>query len=63
MQNSEGALELGNVQYEVGRTQLLDVLQLQTRLDSARSGLISTQSARLINLHLALGGDFQSQKE
>lgn len=62
VENSELVLELGNTKYEVGQTQLLDLLQLQTRLASARSDLVSAQSARLvnrINLHLALGGDFQ----
>ena len=66
VENSQKALNLGRVQYEVGRSQLLDVLQLQARLVSARSGLISAQSARLvnrINLHLALGGNFPKEEK
>ena len=66
VENGQKALDLGRIQYEVGRSQLLDVLQLQARLVSARSGLISAQSARLINrinLHLALGGNFQKEEK
>ncbi len=66
VQNSERAFELGNLRYETGQTELLDVLQLQARLATAHTGVISAQSARLvnrINLHLALGGNFQSDDD
>jgi len=59
--NSE-AYRLGRIQFEVGATDLLSVLQLQGRLLSARSVLIGVEQERLtnrINLHLALGGSFQ----
>ena len=56
--NSE-AYRLGRIQFEVGATDLLSVLQLQGRLLSARAVLIGVEQERLtnrINLHLALGG-------
>jgi outer membrane protein TolC len=59
--NSE-AYRLGRIQFEVGATDLLSVLQLQGRLLNARAVLIGVEQERLtnrINLHLALGGSFQ----
>lgn len=56
------AVEKTQAQYEVGRVDLLSLLQIQTRELSARSALIRLQNAELaehINLHLALGGDFE----
>jgi outer membrane protein TolC len=56
------AYRLGRIQFEVGATDLLSVLQLQGRLLSARAVLIGVEQERLtnrINLHLALGGSFQ----
>jgi multidrug efflux system outer membrane protein len=56
------AYRLGWIQFEVGITDLLSVLQLQGRLLSARAVLIGVEQERLtnrINLHLALGGSFQ----
>jgi outer membrane protein TolC len=58
--NSE-AYRLGSIQFEVGATDLLSVLQLQGRLLSARAALTGIEQERLtnrINLHLALGGSF-----
>ena len=59
------AYNLTNKQYEVGKIDLLSVLQVQTRWLGARSALLSLQRARLtnrINLHLALGGDFELEE-
>ena len=59
-QDSE-ALRLGRVRYNVGATDLLDVLQLQTRQLDSNFELIGVRADRLANrvaLHLALGGGF-----
>ena len=55
------ALRLGRVRYKVGATDLLDVLQLQTRQLDTSFDLIGVRADRLSNrvaLHLALGGGF-----
>lgn len=60
-QDSE-ALRLGRIRYEVGATNLLDVLQLQTRQLNTQFDLIGIRGDRLSNrvaLHLALGGGFE----
>jgi len=60
--NNENAYELAKAQYDVGRTEVLDVLQIQARVLAAKSALIRIQNERLaqrINLHLALGGSFE----
>jgi NodT family efflux transporter outer membrane factor (OMF) lipoprotein len=59
-QDSE-ALRLGRVRYDVGATDLFDVLQLQTRQLDTSFELIGVRADRLANrvaLHLALGGGF-----
>jgi NodT family efflux transporter outer membrane factor (OMF) lipoprotein len=59
-QDSE-ALRLGRRRYEVGATDLLDVLNLQARQLDTRFDLIGIRNDRLANriaLHLALGGGF-----
>jgi NodT family efflux transporter outer membrane factor (OMF) lipoprotein len=56
------ALKLAQKQYQVGRTDMLNVLINQARLIGAKASLISIQNDRLtnrVNLHLALGGDFE----
>ncbi len=56
------ALELARIQYDVGRVDLLSVLQLQARTDAARLSLISIRAERLfnrVNLHQSLGGSFE----
>ncbi len=61
VENNFQAYELGRAQYEVGKIDLLSLLQMQTRWIGARVGLIRLQNERLvqrINLHLALGGSF-----
>ena len=60
--NNENAFELAKAQYDVGRVEVLDVLQIQARVLAAKSALIRIQNERLaqrINLHLALGGSFE----
>jgi NodT family efflux transporter outer membrane factor (OMF) lipoprotein len=59
-QDSE-ALRLGRVRFTAGATDLLHVLQLQTRQLQTRFELIGIRNDRLANrvaLHLALGGGF-----
>ena len=59
---NEQAWELAKVQYDVGKTDLLSVLQMQARVVGARIAVINIRSGRLItrvNLHLALGGSFE----
>ncbi|MFV2071737.1 MAG: TolC family protein [Thermoanaerobaculales bacterium] len=63
--NNENAYELAKAQYDVGRIEVLDVLQIQARVLAARSALIRIQNERLaqrINLHLALGGSFEENE-
>jgi multidrug efflux system outer membrane protein len=62
--NNLRAYELAMVQYNVGQTDLLSVLQMQSRWVGARLGLLVVKNQRLatrINLHLALGGSFDPQ--
>lgn len=59
--DNQRAYELAVKQYEVGRIEVLNVLQIQARVLAARSALIRIQNERLatrIDLHLALGGSF-----
>ena len=56
------AWDLAKIQYEVGRVDLLSVLQMQARTDAARLSLISIRAERLfnrVNLHQGLGGSFE----
>ena len=58
------ALRIGGLQYEAGMTDMLSVLQLQERLIGAQEELIKLHDAQLANrieLHLALGGSFDTQ--
>jgi NodT family efflux transporter outer membrane factor (OMF) lipoprotein len=55
------AVRLSRVRYDIGSTDLLDVLQLQARQLDTRFQLIGIRADRLANrvaLHLALGGGF-----
>lgn len=64
-ENTE-AWELAKAQYEVGKIDLLSVLQMQARVVGARIGLVNIRSDRMIdrvNLHLALGGSFEEDPE
>ena len=63
-QVSEGerALELENIRYRVGRTDLRSVAQQQLAVYGARSSLLRMQAERVaqrVNLYLALGGGFE----
>lgn len=63
VRDSERALELENVRYRVGSTDLRSVTQQQIAVYGARSSLLSVQAERVtqrINLYLALGGGFDS---
>jgi len=56
------ALNIAQLQYDNGAVDLLSVLQMQLRADNSKINLLRIQNARLIqriNLHLALGGDFE----
>ena len=55
------AYRITREQYEIGRVELLALLQTQAALLSSRSSLIAARNERLaerVNLHLALGGSF-----
>jgi len=59
---SAEAYRITEAQYEVGRVDLLSLLQTQTALLSAKSSLIAIRNERLaqrVDLHLALGGSFE----
>ncbi len=60
------AYELAQIQYEVGRADLLSVLQQQLRWVGSRVTLLNVRDARLqrrVDLHLALGGSFAASDE
>jgi multidrug efflux system outer membrane protein len=61
--DNERALELAQIQYRVGTVDLRAVEQRQLALLSVRTTLLRVQAERLaqrVNLHLALGGGFDS---
>ena len=63
VENNLQAYNLGKKQYDVGQIELINLLQLQSGWIGARVGLIDIRNQRLaerINLHLALGGSFES---
>jgi len=63
---NERALELANVRYRVGSGDLRAVQQQQVALYGARTSLLRVRSEQLVqrvNLHLALGGDFNDRAE
>ncbi len=60
---NERALELSNVRYRVGSGDLRAVQQQQLAVYAARTSLLRVQSEQLVqrvNLHLALGGNFET---
>jgi NodT family efflux transporter outer membrane factor (OMF) lipoprotein len=64
--DNSAAMKLTMKQFDVGRVDMLSVLQIQARVLAARSALIGIQNQRLvqrINLHLALGGSFENTNE
>lgn len=63
VRDGERALELENIRYRVGSTDLRSVTQQQLAVYSTRSSLLSVQADRLsqrVNLYLALGGGFDT---
>ncbi|QOL27182.1 efflux transporter outer membrane subunit [Thalassotalea sp. LPB0316] len=61
--DSKEALRVTNTQFNVGKVDLLSVIQQQGQLIGAKVNLLNIRDARLlqrIDLHLALGGDFQN---
>ena len=57
------ALGIARTRYDAGRISILDVLQMQARTNVSQSALIAVQHSRLaqrIDLHLALGGSFET---
>ena len=64
--NSKKAYDMSRSRFDVGQTDLLSVLQVQAQWVGARVGLVNIKSDRLIqrvNLHLALGGSFETAGE
>lgn len=62
--DSRRAIELATVQYKVGSADLRSVLQEQLRTYGTLLSLVQIQGERLtqrVNLHLALGGGFNTQ--
>ena len=63
VRENERALELAQIRYRVGSSDLRAVQQQQLALFSVRVALLRVQSERLVqrvNLYLALGGSFES---
>jgi len=59
---SSEALRVATAQFDVGRVDLLSVLQQQGQVISAKVGLLNIRDQRLqqrVDLHLALGGSFE----
>jgi len=62
VENEQKAYQIQRDRYDLGATDLLSVLQIQSRWIAARIALLRVQNERLarrINLHLALGGSFE----
>jgi multidrug efflux system outer membrane protein len=63
---SSEALRVATAQFDVGRVDLLSVLQQQGQVIAARVNLINMRDQRLqqrVDLHLALGGSFSAETE
>ncbi|MCP4333686.1 MAG: TolC family protein [Gammaproteobacteria bacterium] len=61
--NEFQAYEIERIRYDAGATDILSVLQIQSRWIGDRIALLRLQNERLaqrINLHLALGGSFEA---
>jgi multidrug efflux system outer membrane protein len=66
VENYRGAFDMAQKQYDVGQVDLLSTLQMQAKWVSSRVSLLRIKNQRLterINLHLALGGDFEISSE
>lgn len=58
---SEKALKIANIRYQEGENELLETLQIQQQMMSAKSSLLTAKRSQLeqqVNLYLALGGDW-----
>ncbi len=65
VEDSMKAYDIAKTQYEVGAIGVLDVLQMQARTLNSRIALVRLKNQRLaqrIDLHLALGGSFESDQ-
>jgi len=63
VENDFKSYEIETIRYDEGATDLLSVSQIQSRWVAGRIALLRIQNERLaqrINLHLALGGSFES---
>jgi outer membrane protein TolC len=61
--DAQEALRVANAQFEVGKIDLLSVLQQQGQVISARVGVLNLRDQRLqqrVDLHLAIGGGFDA---
>ena len=61
--DNQRALELAQTSYRVGKSDLRAVQQQQLNVYTARLALLRVQSEQLaarVNLHLALGGSFET---
>jgi len=64
--DNQRALDLAQTSYRVGKSDLRAVQQQQLSVHAARLALLRVQSERLaqrVNLHLALGGSFETRLE
>jgi len=64
--NNRMAYQLAQAQYNVGQTDLLSVLIIQAQWVGSQVGVVNIRSDRLtqrVDLHLALGGSFESKPE
>jgi outer membrane protein, multidrug efflux system len=62
--DNQRALDLAQTSYRVGKTDLRDVQQQQLDVYAAKLALLRVQSEQLaqrVNLHLALGGSFETR--
>jgi len=60
---SSEALRVATAQFDIGKVDLLSVLQQQAQVISAKVSLINMRDQRLqqrVDLHLALGGSFDN---
>jgi len=63
--DTQRAFDLVQTQFKVGSTDLRFVTQRQLALSAARSALIRVQAeqrVQRVNLHLALGGNFEQKQ-
>jgi outer membrane protein, multidrug efflux system len=66
VRENERALEIANIRYRIGTIDLRGVQQQQLALYTSRMDLLRMQSERLVqrvNLHLAVGGSFETKTQ